>query len=253
MAILGNKDGTTGNLVLADGMEGALKRKGLAGWLEYATDQLAAPARERITREIEAHYADAVQAHIDGGEPEAVARTAALTELGDPTKAAADFRKRHLTEREAKCLQYIASRAPKPLFSLSTFWDILAVLGGVLFLSLLTRRLPPPDAEHFRWVLTLNIFLMFAGHRLIPRWLFINTPPGPAYTARLALCSLLLGVAFLLTMSGLFYLGNHDLFFSVLMGFIYSVNLNPFFRIWRKLRRSTSDFDELPPVRAASA
>jgi hypothetical protein len=76
----------------------------LAAWLEIATKGIAAAGRERITREIEAHFAEAVEAHLAQGETEEAAKADALGELGDAKTARGRFRKRHLTEREAKGL-----------------------------------------------------------------------------------------------------------------------------------------------------
>jgi len=76
----------------------------LAEWLEIATDGIAAAGRERITREIEAHFAEAVKAHLAQGESEPVAQINALEELGDAKTAGRRFRKRHLTAQEEQRL-----------------------------------------------------------------------------------------------------------------------------------------------------
>jgi hypothetical protein len=73
------------------------KPASLTEWLETATDGLAAPSRERITREISAHYAAAVESHLSQGESDPVAKANALGELGDPKKSRRKFHRRHLT------------------------------------------------------------------------------------------------------------------------------------------------------------
>src|SRR5580704_17555460 len=76
--------------------------QGLPRWLEIATEGLIAPAKERIRAEIEAHFSEAVAAHLAEGASETAAQAAALSELGDAEAAAKRFRKQHLTEAEVK-------------------------------------------------------------------------------------------------------------------------------------------------------
>src|SRR5260221_4530169 len=80
------------------------KLESLSKWLEIATKGLATAGKQRITQEIEAHFADAVEARVSQGKPEGVAKANALAELGDPTAAGKRFRKKHFTEKEAKPL-----------------------------------------------------------------------------------------------------------------------------------------------------
>ena len=54
----------------------------LEQWLEMATEGIAAAGKERIGREIGAHYAEAVAAHEGKGMTEEQAREKALEELG---------------------------------------------------------------------------------------------------------------------------------------------------------------------------
>ena len=77
----------------------------LAAWLVLATFGLVAPARERIKREIEAHFADAVATHVSEGLSQEAAEARALEELGDIHSAAKAFKKKHITEEEEKWLQ----------------------------------------------------------------------------------------------------------------------------------------------------
>jgi hypothetical protein len=80
-------------------------------WLRTATKGLAAPAKERIRLEIEAHYAEALAAHLAKGLSEPNARMAALADLGDAEKAAKRFRKHHLTERDVEQVHEMLKRA----------------------------------------------------------------------------------------------------------------------------------------------
>lgn len=77
----------------------------LPEWLEIATRKLTDVSKDRIRLEIEAHYAEAVEAHRENGLSESTAQTSALAELGDAKAAGKRFRKRHVTERDAQTLK----------------------------------------------------------------------------------------------------------------------------------------------------
>src|SRR5579862_2220503 len=101
------------------------ERQNLSDWLRIATWRLADSAKERIRPEIEAHYAQSVEAHRENGLSESAAHAAALTELGDPETAGKRFRKRHLTESEAEKLKKWDKRARRIwnlLFAYLSFW-----------------------------------------------------------------------------------------------------------------------------------
>ena len=57
----------------------------LSNWLKIATRGLAANGKERIAREIEVHFAEAVEAHIAKGRQEPVAPAGAIIALGNAT------------------------------------------------------------------------------------------------------------------------------------------------------------------------
>src|SRR6266404_2508067 len=80
------------------------KLENLSDWLAIATKGLAQAGKQRITQEIEAHFADAVEARVSQGKPEQVAKANALAELGNPTTAGKRFRKKHFTEKELALL-----------------------------------------------------------------------------------------------------------------------------------------------------
>jgi len=83
----------------------------LSEWLEIATKELVAPVKERILLEIEAHYAEAVAAHLMEGLSEANAAREALAELGNAEVAAKRFRKQHLTVLDAGRVEQALKRA----------------------------------------------------------------------------------------------------------------------------------------------
>jgi hypothetical protein len=112
------------------------KPASLSEWLEIATGGLAASGKERITHEIEAHYAAAIESHLAHGESEPVAQTSALEELGDAKKARRSFRKRHLTEREEKRILKLQN------WSNSRFWLVVSILGSLCFVFVGTKVYP---------------------------------------------------------------------------------------------------------------
>jgi hypothetical protein len=73
----------------------------LSEWLEIAPRDLVSSAQARIRAEIEAHYAEAVRAHMVQGLSEPDAQAQALADLGDARAAARRFRQEHLTTMEA--------------------------------------------------------------------------------------------------------------------------------------------------------
>jgi hypothetical protein len=95
------------------------KATNVSEWLEIATKGIAAAGKERIEREIEAHYADAVEAHRERGESEEVAHTKSLEELGEPGKAAEKFQQEYLTEEDEKNMVRILQAAREPWKSVS--------------------------------------------------------------------------------------------------------------------------------------
>jgi hypothetical protein len=83
-------------------------------WLDTATKNLCADAQVEVSKEIHAHFTDAVQAlNADGLSPEE-ATAAALYQLGPPSSATRKFRKTYLTKVEEKVLR-VLSGLPNPL------------------------------------------------------------------------------------------------------------------------------------------
>jgi hypothetical protein len=110
------------------------KPESLSKWLGIATCGLAASGKERITREIDVHFAEAVEAHLAQGEPEPVAQAKAIVELGDPVAAAKRFRRSCLMEEERLLLSKLLARTGKAhtlLFSLLA----PAILLGFMFFA----------------------------------------------------------------------------------------------------------------------
>jgi hypothetical protein len=90
----------------------------LSEWLQIATRELTVASKERIRPEIEAHYAEAIEAHRRSDLSEWEAQKAALAELGDPHAAGKRFRKRHLTE-------FDMDRIEKSVRGARSIWNLL--------------------------------------------------------------------------------------------------------------------------------
>ena len=107
--------------------------KGLAEWLEIAAEGIASTGKERITREIEVHFTEAVESHLAQGETEEAVKDNALRDLGDAKTARRKFRKRHLTAKEEHRLdmfQYEAgSKLALVIFLILDFGGMVAVLA----------------------------------------------------------------------------------------------------------------------------
>lgn len=242
MAILGYKNSS---LFIRDfGLSEWLKTRGLAGWLEIATDGLEAPAKQRIAHEIEVHYAEAINDHMAAGEPELSAQLTALEELGDPQAAAVNFQKSHLTESEAKLMKGMEWTASKPFFS---FWilplDIIPLSVFVFFCVF------PHQISHLR-LLAVAMLVAYAGFRLIPRLLCATTLPRTSFIRRLALISLLTQVALSIWYALFIYATSHDIFVSAYFG-LYILLLPNFksnspLRVWNKLRKMGDERNKLP-------
>ncbi|HEV7924925.1 MAG TPA: hypothetical protein VGR14_06195 [Verrucomicrobiae bacterium] len=227
-----------------------LETRGLAGWLEIATDDLEAPAKQRIVREIEAHYAEAVSAHLAAGETEHSAQSTALAELGDPRVATVNFQKRYLTVSEAKWMHSWERIAGTPLFSSSMVcWDIMP------FAALALLYPYPQWIINFR-LLAFAALIAYPVFRLIPRVLRSWLVPRTHFFRALALWSCLpltaVGLAF-----ALFVYTQHDsrgffdyvrIFNAAFFFYFWGFNRNPGWRVLFKLRKTVAiSGEETPP------
>ena len=235
-----------------------LETRHLAGWLEIATRNLEAPAKQRIAHEIEAHYAEAVNAHTAAGKPEFSAQDTALAELGDPRVAAVNFEKTYLTASEAKWMQSWERIAATPLSSSSMLrWDITPLVA-------LPFLYPNPQSFiNFRFIAVV-VLMAYAVLRLIPRSLGAIKLRRIHFLQALALWSCLplvaLGWGF-----GTFSYTHRDttrVFFDFL-GIVNAAFLTCFWgfyrnagwRIWNKLRKTVAapeHRDATPPSQIIS-
>ena len=73
-------------------------------WIDCATRGLCEDARERIRKEIEAHYEEAVSEYRENGGTLKESHKAAIRSLGSPERARRVYRKTYLTAHEWQCI-----------------------------------------------------------------------------------------------------------------------------------------------------
>jgi hypothetical protein len=149
------------------------KPASLTEWLEIATKGLAAPGRERITREIEAHFAAAVESHFAQGESEQDAQAHALSELGAPHLAAIKFNEQYLTESDEKYVKNLHETALKPVNSPSVL-TCLTILPLVLLFESMVEESSATKKLLFFAALLITCILLPAISYLLARRLPVN-------------------------------------------------------------------------------
>jgi hypothetical protein len=250
MAILGYTNRS--QFIRSFGLTEWLRARGVAGWLEIATEGLAKPAKERIASEIGAHYAEAVSVHMAAGEPDISAQTAALTELGDPQLAAKNFQENHLTESEAKWMQSMERMAAQPFFSFRTMSCSLTDIAPLIVAVLL--RSPAHQTFIFH-VWAISALITFTGFRLVPRLLYAKILSRTAFLKAIALSfhitDFTIGTLYFFALvicklhKGEVVFSHSDLVFF----FLYMNH--PGRHIWHKLRKMGDERNDLPPQQPA--
>ncbi|MGD1020686.1 MAG: hypothetical protein ABSA12_15345 [Verrucomicrobiia bacterium] len=214
----------------------------LRDWLKTATTGLVAPAKQRIRTEIEAHYRQAVAAHVADGLSEARAKTAAVAELGDSIAAWKRFRRTHLTTADAM-------QAARWLKWAGSVWWLLSMYLIFSFVLYMER-----DLAHEKRYLAPSVYFPvgFLALVVVPTVCFVLARRrSPKPNTRLIV----------LMQSGAFYAWMLCLFFStdgpsywflvMCLWFAGCMLFRPL-RIWYKLRRAGDDWSEMPPRNAAS-
>jgi hypothetical protein len=233
------------------GQDAFLEKHSLAGWLQIATEDLAATPRERIKREIESHFAEAVAANMDDGQTESSARDTALADLGDPDEAAKKFKKSHLTEAEAKWLRSMVQTAAGPLFSAPTLkYDAPFVAGSVAILYSMQWT-----GDITTLWLFLSLFISYAGLRLFPRVFYANISAGlfrkmTGLSGGLTVmaCSLITALIPYQHVSALLRFIN-VVYWACLFGYFRNHGL----RVWLKLRKRPDPWLNPPPQQPVSS
>jgi len=211
----------------------------LPGWLEIATGSLAAPAKERIRIEIEAHYSESVAAHLAEGAFESAAQAAALTELGSAKAAARRFRRQHLTEKEAGLLRK---------------WGAASGFGlvvGYLSFCCLLYFLYSADPEETRYLNPATFFAVeFLTMVIFSTALFLVARSKIA-RRKFGLVNLLYSVNVCFsTLAVWYYVSRHH---HSLVLLICSAQLIRPLHIWYKLRNVKDAWREMLPPQAASS
>lgn len=211
-----------------------LKARGLAGWLELATEGLESTAKRRIAHEIETHYTEAVADHMAAGQSAETAQSTALLELGNPLVAAENFQRTHLTVSEATSTWFIEWIASKPFLSIWVLPLDVAPVFSVVFLSVYFHQ------SFCLRLLALTILVEYLGVRLIPRLLCSRTLPRYALIKQLAFLRFLTNAAFIMCCSLFIYTINHDIV-NIFLGFYLLLLPNGAarspLRIWNKVRK----------------
>jgi hypothetical protein len=133
-------------------------------WLSIATRKLCTGSRERIRKEIEEHYLEAVDAARLEGCEDAEAQRSALESLGDPKSAARCFRRHHLTEFQAGLVKHLGKKPPRYRFYLYAPILLLAFVMNVEHIGGIG------DLVVFAGMLTLML-ASFASHFWLTPWL----------------------------------------------------------------------------------
>lgn len=213
------------------------------GWLESATSGLVAPAKQRVRTEIEAHYRQAVAAHVAEGLSEPRAKIAAVAELGDPIAAWKRFRKSHLTAEDVKQ----AGRSLK--VARSVWW----LLGMYLFfyyvqftdrdLAQGTRYLAPSALSviEFLALVVVPTVCCFIARRK-------NSRPNTSWVVFMQ------SSALYACMLCNFFSDDRRDYRLLVNGLMFAcVILIPPLRLWRKLRRAGDDWQEMPPTKTTAS
>lgn len=82
----------------------------LSFWLDIATAGLCDDAKERVTKEITAHYTDAMEHAKERGLTGLDAEESVIAALGDPKKARREFKRVYLTGIQFRAIEDLKSR-----------------------------------------------------------------------------------------------------------------------------------------------
>ena len=153
-------------------------------WVDAATRGLADEAKDRIRREVEGHYIDALRHNLESGLSDVAAHRAAVAGLGNVRHARRAFRRVHFTKRQAKGLDYL--RAP-------TLWRSLApplygAFAGVLAYARTGETL----------TLVLAVFFFLPAFLLWSLWLLPRMLQGPFVRVGLSAHIMVMGTYLLL-------------------------------------------------------
>lgn len=206
------------------------------GWLESATWGLVAPAKQRIRTEIEAHYRQAVAAHVAEGISEPRAKIAAVAELGDAVAAWKRFRRSHLTTEDVRLTARFLTLA-------RSVWGLLGMYLLFCFVQLMNRDLV--DEKHYLAPSTLLTIEILA---------LVVVPTACFFVARRENSKRNAYLIFLMQSSAICVCMLCNFFSYQGLGYRFLVNCLVFgwillrrpLRLWYKLRRAGDDWQATP-------
>jgi hypothetical protein len=216
-------------------------------WLTIATHGLVPPARERIKLEIEAHYADLITARLANGMTQQDAESSALLELGEPSTAARQFRKNHLTEEEKTCLENWVESSRKSIRSdWLVYFMFLPLVVVLFFWTFAAVQTPLPAAAWPTLGWFISCLVIFSIINIKVRRLFKQTLPAVEIARRLLtlqLWSALLQLMMLVTSIPILHPKGSEWLSSLLVvpGFtVWFLKMQYLFRTLRKHGASDS-------------
>jgi hypothetical protein len=145
-------------------------------------------------------------------------------------------------------MKWMERTAAKPLFS---FWtlplDGIPLAGAALLFSYVNGNPRLLLGSHF---LASLVLFSYAGLRLVPRLLYARTPRN-TLLRELALCRFTTQAVVLPAIIWLPFLQEHKhnifgAFDAVFVFYLYGCALNPGFRIWIKIRKTTGLRNDVP-------
>jgi hypothetical protein len=205
----------------------------LLEWLAIATKELAPPAKKRIVLEIEAHYAEAVAAHLAEGLCKSDAAREALAELGDAEEAAKRLRRQHLTECNAKQVEWA-------LKQVGSYWQLLG--SYLAFLLFFLEDTQISFIRLSRRELAVSLSVWFYAFVVVPTASFVMVRRKSKNIGFLFLMQVAMG-AFLVCSSYFLYGLGHYMGFAYLAIICFFL---PELRIWLKFRHVANVWDEMP-------
>lgn len=214
----------------------------LPEWLEIATRKLTDASKERIRVEIQAHYAESVEAHRENGLSESDAQTAALAELGDARAAARRFRKQHLTERENERLKY-SEKSARSITMLIITWSYF----GLCVFERLSRRHNALAHYRYAW---LDLVFAFVVLIALPTIRFAMVRFGRAGSrGYLALPDPIVSFFLGAYLNDLLRTGpsTYEDWFNVLAALAFLTHYLLHLRLWLKLGKTDSIQSQPPP------
>lgn len=127
----------------------------LYSWLSAATRGLCEDAKARITAEIKAHVQEGLARFQQEDVPEDVAYFKAVAELGNPRKSRREFKRIHLTEREARYLDALRDSAKGSRLLKNArmwlYWVLYMISAWLLF---------DPHAAAWSWAFPTLIYVL---------------------------------------------------------------------------------------------